>query len=150
MSSQFKRKLAILLFLTYIDSYFTQTNVIMLLASLQLMLVQHRTDQNYKAIDQNGVEQMMEHKNLFILMIIIWSFRKEKEALKKWLRTTVKVTWKMSILRRILTYKAQHLGISRWPLSKIREDAMMDLEKVVSPILKQHQKHNCPQLKVVE
>jgi len=35
-------------------------------------------------------------------------------------------------------------------LSKIREDAMMDLEKVVSPILKQHQKHNCRQLKVVE
>jgi hypothetical protein len=75
----------------------------MLLALLQLMLVQHRTDQNYKAIDRNGVEQMMEHKNLFILMIIIWSFWKEKEALKMWLRTTVKMTWKMSNIWEYLT-----------------------------------------------
>ncbi len=35
-------------------------------------------------------------------------------------------------------------------LSKLREDSMMDLEKVVSPILKQQQKHNCRQLKAVE
>jgi hypothetical protein len=35
-------------------------------------------------------------------------------------------------------------------LSKLREDSMMDLEKIVSPILKQQQKHNCRQLKAVE